>query len=232
MKKTILNTLIAVLALGVSTVALAETRAVAKPLKRGDPSGVMKAIHPDTGLEKNLKPRMASSTKEMKGRMEEERRKMASSTEEREVRREEMQKKVDDHFGKMTDRISATIDREDAIVAKVVSRIEKVKTIGGKTDEAEKLVAEAKGHLAEARTALDVLKAGLLNVTTQNSGTTTPKAMRDGADGLRKNAGDVEHHIRAAHQALEKSIGALRGNSQIRNASSTVEHRDEVNNHN
>ena len=99
----------------------------------------------------------------------------------------------------------------------MVSRIEKIKLVGGNTVEAEKLIAEAKTHLAEARTAFETLKA------TAVSADTFEKPSKEVLTKMKNSMKAVEKHLRLAHQLLQKTVGSLRGVSQLRNATSTKE---------
>ena len=227
-RKTILNSLVAILAFGGGGLVFAETNVSVNAQMKTDiktmPEGVVGGV-------KNLKTKVASSTAEMKARMEEKRKEVASSTKDRMEKKSEMiQNRIENRFDKMVTRLEATIVREETIMAKIVARIEKIKILGGKTADAEKLILEAKGHLTEARTALDLLKTVSANVSAQETGSTTPKVMRESMTSLKKAAMNVEMHLRLAHKALEKSIGALRGSSQLNNATSTKESESKVKN--
>ncbi len=122
--------------------------------------------------------------------------------------------RIENRFEKIAIKYLRTIEREEAIMAKIVSRIEKIKVNGGNVVEAEKLVAEAKVHLEEARTAYATLKTAAVN--TDNA--TSTKQM---LDNMKTSAKLVEKHIREAHKSLQKIVGVLRGVSGLRNATST-----------
>ncbi len=70
--------------------------------------------------------------------------------------------------------------------------------------------------LSEARKTYDVLKTIATNA--DNNATTTKEMITS-----MKNSGKtVENHLRLAHKALQKTVGSLRGVSQLNNASSTT----------
>ncbi|KND48019.1 MAG: hypothetical protein AB201_00255 [Parcubacteria bacterium C7867-006] len=196
MKKIILNSLITALALGGAVVANAETNSSSTIRNQ------MKTVRQDTRAEiKNI----ASSTQAQINAL-----------------KDLIKNKVEKRYGKMFDRFQATIDREKIIMAKINSRIDKIKANGGSTTEAEKLVASAKTHIDEAQKNLDALEVianedkEIASSTTDRLSTTTIKSMRNSAQ-------EIEKHLREAHKDLLKSVGVLRGVSQLKNASSTKE---------
>lgn len=133
------------------------------------------------------------------------------------------QDKTKNRFNKMVARYQSTIDRELKIMDKINDRIVKIKAAGGNTTEAEKLTADAKTELNLAQTALGTLKLMADNqIYNENTGAAI-NAMKDGMEKMRKAAKEVETHIRNAHKDLQKSVGVLRGMSQLKNASSTKE---------
>lgn len=123
--------------------------------------------------------------------------------------------KIEKRFGNMSDRYLKTIDREDAIVVKIESRIAKIKTAGGNTTEAEKFVADAKTALTSARTSYETLKT---MADTADSATTTPKQIMTSMKNAVKT---IDKYLRTAHGLLQKTIGNLRGVSQLQNATPT-----------
>lgn len=143
-------------------------------------------------------------------------------------RKEETKNKIEDRVASSTERKVAgklenaskkylkTIEREEAIMAKIVSRIEKIKSNGGNTTEAEKLVAEAKNSLLEARKNYEILKSTVISA---DNATTTKQFL----SSIRESTKLIEKHLRDAHKSLQKTVGSLRGVSQLRNASSTKE---------
>lgn len=238
MKKNILKTLITLLAIGGATLALAETdiqnstsgntetggtvntsntNTKLKPLPprplqqlrdiKKDARAEIKDIRQDARMEvKDLKERMASSTAELKDRM-----------------KENIQNRIQHRFDKMLARFQATIEREEKIMAKIVSRIEKIKANGGDVGDSQKNIDEAKGHIAEAKTALESLKTTSNIEISQEIASSTREALKNSLDAMKKAGRDVEKHLRLAHKALQKTIGVLRGVSQLHNATSTKE---------
>lgn len=163
-----------------------------------------------------------SATPKAVQRMQEAKQKVASSTEaRREALAVKLKNQIEHRYSKMLKRYEATIDRETAIMNKINSRIAKIKINGGNTTEAEKLISEAKIHLDEAVLDLEELETlSFTQVTNQNLGTTT-KALFDGLKTMRAAGFEIEKHLREAHKNLQKSIGILRGVSQLNNATST-----------
>lgn len=214
MKKIILNSLIAVLMLGSTGVAFAEndattTRPGTQPTKAMLEANKLK--------QQALKQKMASTTEVKK----ELRAKIASTTaEKRDERKELIKKRIENRFGKMFLRFQATIDREKAIMTKINDRIAKIKQNGGNTTEAEKYVLEASASLDKAQLALDSLKA-----TAQNDSqiASTTEVSKETLESMKKTAKDIEKNLRDAHKSLQKTVGVLKGMSQLKNASSTKE---------
>ena len=125
--------------------------------------------------------------------------------------------KIERQFEKMTKKYLSTIEREKAIMGKIVSRIEKIKSVGGNTVEAERLVAEAKIKLDEARASYETLK------TVAISADTFEKITKETLVDMRDATKAIEKQLRGAHNLLQKTVGSMRGVSQLRNATSTKE---------
>ena len=152
---------------------------------------------------KDIRQNIASSTKETRERMEQARLKLASSTEKR---AENLGRKISKTLQNMVDRFEATITREETIMAKINSRIEKIKVLGGQTADAEKLVADAKIHLGEAKTAIEVLKKIVSVAIGEENASSTARIKKETQTNMKKAAMEVEKHLR-----------------ELRNASSTKE---------
>lgn len=180
------------------------------PEEKREATGVMSRI-------KNVFQNREEKREEVKNKIED---RIASTTVKREERREEVKNKIEERldrrFERATEKYLRTIEREEAIMAKIVTRIEKIKLAGGNVVEAEKYVAEAKAHLTDARTAYTSLKT----LATNADNATTTKAMITEMKTAGKN---VEKHLREAHKSLQKTVGSLRGVSQLKNATSTKE---------
>lgn len=228
MKKIILNSLIAALVLGSTGVAFAEndattTRPGIQPTKAMLEANKLKQqalkqkIASTTEVKKDLRQKMASTTeakKELRG-------KIASTTaEKRDERKELIKKRIENRFGKMFLRFQATIDRQEAIMTKINDRIAKIKQNGGNTTEAEKYILEADASLDKAQLALDSLKA-----TAQNDSqiASTTEISKETLESMKKTAKDIEKNLRDVHKSLQKTVGVLKGMSQLKNASSTKE---------
>ena len=107
-----------------------------------------------------LKARMEALRMEMKNLK-------ASST------TEKVENRVEHKFTKMVRRYAMVIDRLESILARLVSRIDKVKANGGNTTEAETLALEAKGHLDEAKVAFETLKLDVNTEISQETASST-----------------------------------------------------------
>lgn len=162
---------------------------------------------------------------------------LASST--KGIRVEAKKERVSNIFDKTVSRLEATIVREETIMAKIVARIGVIKAAGGNTADAEKFVAEAKVSFANARVALENLKALVAtgNVGVTGTASTSIQVMNDTLSKMRKAGAEVEKNIRAGHNALVRAVGSLIKLPQNRPSASTttnvnVEGSAEVNNQN
>lgn len=134
--------------------------------------------------------------------------------ERRDERRENLLRIAKNIFEKLIDRFEATIDREIMISSKIKSRIEKVKSLGGNTVDAEKYVDEANIHINEAKTALLNLKNASTSADTLvNANTSTSTIVKTELKKIKEMTQNVEKHIREAHQSLTKAVKTLRGMS-------------------
>lgn len=157
----------------------------------------------------NIKDRLASTGPLMRD-------KIASTSEKRRENAREFLKK---QFEKMLKRIEATIQRQETITAKINSRIEKIKTAGGNTTEAEKLTLEAKLKIDTAKTLFVTLKTST-EAGVQDISTTTESVKKETMEKMRKTTQEIEKNLRAAHLLLEKALGSLKGLSQLRTENS------------
>ncbi len=162
---------------------------------------------------------------ELKEKMEA---RLASSSEKRVERKEEVRERIENRiastsafrlekrFEKIAKNYLKEVVRLEQILGRVVTRIEKVESLGGNVTEATQYAEEARTHLSEARKTYDVLKTIATNA--DNNATTTKEMITS-----MKNSGKtVENHLRLAHKALQKTVGSLRGVSQLNNTSSTT----------
>lgn len=222
MKKLIIHSLVTVLALGGAVTAFAEEAGVQVNTSAtvNVSSGAARPIK--TVVEANKETRV-----ETRAQIQDIKANMGTGTAERKEDRKTIIKlRIESRFKQMFARLQATIDRETTIMARVNSRIAKIKTAGGTgVTEAEKLVADAKIHLDAAQTALNLLKSTATSDTEINAQvaatTTMGSVTKTTLLKMQKAGQDVEKHLREAHQDLLKTIGVLKGNSQI-NASTTT----------
>ena len=129
--------------------------------------------------------------------------------------------RIENRYERMLLRFQATIDREMKIMGKINTRIAKIKAAGGNTTEAEKLTAEASVHLDEAESVLAKLRAETEVQSAQGNSSTTIASLRAGLLAMRKTGLELETHLRECHKALLKTVGILRGMSQL-NVSATT----------
>src|SRR3989344_1047211 len=124
MKKIILNILLAILVLGGETAVFADTS--------------LKPSDAEERANRELE-RMLPKLKEQDKKLREE-----GKINVEEKINNSIVKKIEGRFEKMATRYLQTIEREEKIMAKIVSRIEKIKLDGGATTRAEKQGVVAK----------------------------------------------------------------------------------------
>lgn len=173
-----------------------------------------------------IKPKANGVVRDLRQDLREKRMEIATSTaakiEKRDEKREILVRIAGIKLQNIIDRFNATLSRMDNITNKIISRIEKVKTAGGDTTNAEKYIADAQKHFGEAKTSLTTL----MNATSTakelmaDSNTSTSTAIRTGIKKVKDVAMTIEMHIKEGHQSLNNALKSLRGMSST-NASTT-----------
>jgi DNA anti-recombination protein RmuC len=134
----------------------------------------------------------------------------ATSTERvAEVRTETLQRARE----RVTRLMSSTINRLEKISDRVESRIKKQKNAGLDVVEAEKLVADSKMHLEEAKMSLESIK---------QIDSSTGK-LKDNLQNLRKLASETKKHLKNARESLSKAVVILAKNSGNKSPTNTTE---------
>lgn len=95
--------------------------------------------------------------------------------------------------------ILATVGRLENIIARLESRIVKIRARGGVTSESEKFVTAARGNLFNARAAVN---------TFTNIELSSEKAA-DNFEKIRTAAAGAREHLRATHRNLTMAVRAL-----------------------
>ncbi|MBA3733341.1 hypothetical protein H0W91_03125 [Patescibacteria group bacterium] len=245
MKKTILNTLITFLAFGGASLAYAETTVGAdvnftSSSTRPLPFPTRKVFEARKAMQASTTEAIKAMRERAKADIKDIRDSNASSSEKRaeikdrkiEERKEIGERRMENRFDKMTARFTATIEREESIMAKINSRIEKIKAAGGNTTEAEKLVLEAKVHFDAAKATFSSLAvASQTTVSLENTSSTTNKEdAKSALNNLKMLSKELEKHIREGHEALTKVVASLKSlnglNGQKVEASTTVNTRN------
>lgn len=172
-----------------------------------------------------VKSRIASTTEARKDKMEDVKNRMASSTQARKENAQErftrIKEQLAKNFRNMLERIQATIERQEKIMAKINTRIEKIKSEGGSTGEAEGHVANAKVNIDKAKVALEALKTSSTNAA-NNLSSTTVAVKKETMDKMRDENKKITEGLKEAHKSLEKAIGSLKGLSRIKNPNATT----------
>ncbi len=151
-----------------------------------------------------LETRKASST-DRRGEFEARK---ASSTEKRIEVQENIAKRLSAHAAKM---FTATVERLEKLIARLESRITKVKAEGGVAAISEGFIAEAKSHLSLAKA----------EIATFSSIDLSEDKLRENVSTLRAAGAEVKEHLKAAHQALVKAIRALKPGRSTNNGNAT-----------
>lgn len=166
----------------------------------------------------DIKEKIASTTQARKDRIEDIKDKRASSTEARKENAQErfarIKEQLAKNFGNMVERIQATIERQEKIMAKINTRIEKIKSEGGSTTEAESHVANAKTNIDKSKVALEALKTSSSNAA-NNLSSTTVAVKKETMDKMREENKKITDGLKEAHRSLEKAVTSLKGLSKI-----------------
>ncbi len=228
MKKTTLHILLATIAFGsFSAVTLAETGASMQVNASINATSSPKPVRPleklkdsrmDAKMEiKDVREKLASTTKEVRGEIKE---RVVGN----------IKRRAEHRLDKMTARLEATIERENAIMNRLNIRMEKIKAAGGNVDEAMRLSAEAKVHFDEATSALANLKVIVDTAVAQEIASSIKAIARETIASLKKATAEIGVHLREGHNDLVKAIASLRSlNAELRlNASTTVETKPSI----
>lgn len=157
--------------------------------------------------------------KDLRQDLKENRMQVATTTQERMEKRDERRETLLRIAGiklqNMIDRFEATMSRLNGITNKVISRIEKVRTNGGNTANAEKYVADAQKHFADARIALTKLETATSTAKEllASSDVSTSTVIKTGLKKIKDIALTVESEIKEGHKSLNNALKELRGMS-------------------
>ncbi|HEY4505168.1 MAG TPA: hypothetical protein VJG67_00550 [Candidatus Paceibacterota bacterium] len=221
MRKIITHTLVAIMTFSGATLALAETNTDVGATQPRDFPSVKSAVDARKASTTKLREELEDKIKDIKASTTQKIMEIRGKQEEK--RDEMVQRKVANQFTKMSDRFGATIERENKILSKIESRIEKIKTAGGNTTEAEKMVVEAKTHLTEAQVAFETLKVVVESTTITTTATSTGQATKTLLQQMKDASKVVEKHIRLAHTTMEKITGVLKRSNPKPQATTTKE---------
>lgn len=161
----------------------------------------------------------AGVIKDLRQDLKEKRMEIATSTEarieKRDERRETLLKIAGLKLQNMINRFTDTLSRLDSITNKIISRIEKVKSNGGNTSEAEKYIAEAQKHFSDAKISLTKLESATSTAKELlvDSNTSTSTIIKTGLKKIKDLALSVESDIKAGHKSLNNALKSLRGMS-------------------
>lgn len=106
----------------------------------------------------------------------------------------------------------ATIERLEKIADRIDSRIAKVEAEGGFATESKTFVAEARGHLAEARTNVEVFASIEFTADTAS----------ENFGRVRDAAVAVKMHLREAHRSLMMAVRSLKPGNSTNNGGATT----------
>ncbi len=193
--------LVSVLAL--TQVSYAQEGAVPSTTNTG--SNTRPQVRPTPAQTKEVRQNMMEKRAEIKEEVKEKREEVRTNAAERraEIKEEVQNKRVDNKINAVHLRFQATIERQEGIVARVESRLAKIKAEGGNTTEAEKILTEAKGHIAEAKKALENLKT----IAGTNTASTTPQAS---FETLKNASAEIHKHLKASQDSLSKLVERMK----------------------
>lgn len=162
-------------------------------------------VRPIPAQNKEVRQNMMEKRAEIKEEVKEKREEAKANMAERraEIKEEVKNKRVDNKINAVHLRFQATIERQEGIVARIESRLAKIKADGGNTTEAEKILSEAKGHITEAKTALENLKT----VAGAGAATTTPQAS---FESLKAASAEIQKHLKASQDSLAKLVERMK----------------------
>ncbi len=136
--------------------------------------------------------------------------KRASSTLKRvELRMDVAKKKLENTLRKM----NATIEHLENIIARVESRIAKIKANGGVTTEAETQIALAKSEITAAKVAITA--TGSVDISSEDK-------TKANFDRIRTAGAGVVEHLRKAHNYIMMAVRSLMGLSVGAHATTTA----------
>ncbi len=154
-----------------------------------------------------LNKKLETSSQQKKEDLIERKSQMGTSSENRIANAREQLNRL---FVKMLDRIQATIQRQEKIIERIESRMDKIKEDGGNTTEAERYVSDAKSNIQKARNSLTSLR----NTTAlgmQNISTTTGAIKLETMTKMRSEVGMIQDYLKTSHRSLVNAISSLKG---------------------
>ena len=192
---------------------------------------------------KDIREEKKGEIKELKGKIENVKEEKKTEMKEkigemRDKMKEKMgeivQMRIDNKFARMTERFGATIEREETIMAKIISRIEKIKGLGAKTEISEKYISEAKTHLDEAKVSFESLKVAASTEVplAEDVSSSTIGKSKETLLSMRKIGLELEKHLREGHKSLMKAINSLKILPQVKNMLKATTTENQVNGEN
>ena len=129
-------------------------------------------------------------------------------------KREEVRQRLDErrkeiiakYFERMVHRLGAAIERQERFIERIESRIQKFKERGANGVEAERLIAEAKVKVQDAKDALVAAEAAFEDLKNSEDPKTFFEEVRELIHG-------VTQAVKDAHTAIVKAITVLKGAS-------------------
>lgn len=172
-----------------------------------------------TGTPKTLRGELQDKRQEAKTEIQQKKAEIKTSIdqEKEKIRTERIQfvtQQVGHLVDQMVKRFNTAVDRLTKIADRIDSRIAKIKATGKDTSSAEKLVADARAKIEQAKG--DIVK--IPGLVTDGIATTTPK---EKFGSLRSTAETIRKELEGAQSSLTKAVKVLRGLSPEHNATST-----------
>lgn len=158
----------------------------------------------------SIKVRAEAKAEMQEKRQENVEQRKASSTARRVEMQQGLAKKKAEHTARV---LTATVERLEKIIARVESRIAKVKAEGKDVTQSEAFVLEAKNYLGLAK--MSIAPFASVDLSSDKA--------QENFERVRQIAFEAKEHIRAAHQSLMKAIRSLgKTRAEVNAASSLI----------
>ena len=152
-------------------------------------------------VKSNIETRKASTTLRNEARK-------ASTTARRIEIQQDVAKRLAEHTGQV---LTSTVERLENILARLESRIAKIKANGVDTSLPESFVVETKTHLSEARRSIEIFAS--IDLTGDKA--------KENFQKIRETAAQVKVYLKEAQESLKKAVRALKPEGKVETTTTT-----------